>query len=101
MNSALWEQAFSGDGGNTWETNWHTQYFRTGDTARATREGAPAPIRRSPVDGAEPPVAYCCPAFALRRYSVPKDREGTLIELFDQENDFARQVEGGPRPGSE
>lgn len=29
-NSHRWEQAFSADGGKTWETNWITQYSKTG-----------------------------------------------------------------------
>jgi hypothetical protein len=28
--TAHWEQAFSGDGGKTWETNWTTDFTRTG-----------------------------------------------------------------------
>jgi hypothetical protein len=28
VNSARWEQAFSQDGGKTWETNWTTDYAR-------------------------------------------------------------------------
>jgi hypothetical protein len=27
-NTAHWEQAFSGDGGKTWETNWVTDFTR-------------------------------------------------------------------------
>ena len=29
-NSAHWEQAFSADGGATWETNWHMDFARAG-----------------------------------------------------------------------
>ena len=30
-NSALWEQAFSEDGGRTWEKNWMMRFARIGD----------------------------------------------------------------------
>ena len=30
--SCHWEQAFSGDGGATWETNWHMHFTRVPDT---------------------------------------------------------------------
>jgi hypothetical protein len=30
-NSAHWEQAFSPDGGNTWETNWTTDFIRSAE----------------------------------------------------------------------
>ena len=30
QNSCRWEQAFSEDGGKTWETNWTMDYTRTG-----------------------------------------------------------------------
>jgi hypothetical protein len=30
MDSRQWEQAFSPDGGRTWETNWYTWFTRTG-----------------------------------------------------------------------
>jgi hypothetical protein len=29
--TARWEQAFSTDGGTTWETNWIAEFCRTGD----------------------------------------------------------------------
>jgi hypothetical protein len=29
--SARWEQAFSTDGGESWETNWIMRFERTGD----------------------------------------------------------------------
>jgi hypothetical protein len=43
--SAHWEQAFSPDGGKTWETNWVTDFTRVADAtgARQSRAGSPAP----------------------------------------------------------
>jgi hypothetical protein len=32
-NAARWEQAFSFDGGRTWETNWTTDHHRVGEAA--------------------------------------------------------------------
>ena len=33
--SAVWEQAFSPDGGKTWEMNWHMDFVRTRDAHAA------------------------------------------------------------------
>jgi hypothetical protein len=41
-SSARSEQAFSSDGGKTWETNWITEYTRIADAPEQTTPGAPA-----------------------------------------------------------
>jgi quinol monooxygenase YgiN len=57
-----WEQAFSGDEGKTWETNW-------------TMEFAKSPTR----------VRTCCPVVELRQYTLVPGARETLIELFERE----------------
>jgi NIPSNAP len=57
-----WEQAFSEDGGKTWETNWTMEFVK------------------SPAS-----TPTCCPVVELRQYTlVPGERE-TLIALFERE----------------
>jgi NIPSNAP len=57
-----WEQAFSDDGGKSWETNWIMEFVRVTTSART-----------------------CCPVVELRQYAlVPNGRE-TLIALFERE----------------
>ena len=55
-----WEQAFSEDGGKTWETNWTMEFVKSHASTR-------------------------CPVIELRQYTmVPGERE-TLIALFERE----------------
>jgi hypothetical protein len=62
MTQPHWEQAFSDDGGRTWETNWVMEFVKN---SAATRT--------------------CCPVVELRQYTlVPGGRE-TLIALFERE----------------
>ncbi len=68
-NAARWEQAFSDDGGRSWETNWIM------DFARDQRTEVAAPKAR----------ASCCPIVELRRYALHPGRREALIELFDRE----------------
>lgn len=56
-NAARWEQAFSADGGRTWEPNWVMDFTR----------------------------ATCCPVVELRQYTLHPGRREALIELFDRE----------------
>src|SRR5262245_50096358 len=64
--SCRWEQAFSADGGATWETNWVMEF---------TRVGAAGP----------PPAEECCAVLELRQYTLKPGRRDDLIELFDRE----------------
>ena len=69
-NAARWDQAFSGDGGRTWETNWIMEFTR-------------APITDAPA-GATPRAA-CCPVVELRQYTLHPGQRDSLIALFDRE----------------
>jgi hypothetical protein len=85
-NAARWEQAFSADGGRSWETNWIMEFTRTGEAAAAR---GPAPT------GAVTPAtvpAPCCPVVELRHYTLKPGARDTLIELFDRE--FVESQEG-------
>ncbi len=57
-----WEQAFSEDGGKTWETNWTMEFVKS-----------PASTRT------------CCPVVELRQYTLLRGERETLIALFERE----------------
>jgi hypothetical protein len=57
-----WEQAFSTDGGKTWETNWTMDFERTATNGQS-----------------------CCPVVELRQYTLHPGQRDVLIELFDHE----------------
>lgn len=67
--TAHWEQAFSTDGGRSWETNWTIDLRRV----------APEP---------------CCHVVELRQYALKPGQRDTLVELFEREF-----VEGQERHG--
>jgi len=67
-NAARWEQAFSADGGRTWEPNWIMDFNRAADT-----------------DAAAKPRAACCPVVELRQYTLHPGQRDSLIALFDRE----------------
>jgi NIPSNAP len=66
-----WEQAFSEDGGQTWETNWTMQFVRTGASADT-----------------------CCPIVELRQYSLVPGQRETLIALFEREFIESQEAKG-------
>jgi hypothetical protein len=57
-----WEQAFSDDGGKTWETNWTMDFTKTVVNAQA-----------------------CCPVVELRQYTLKPGQRDVLIDLFERE----------------
>ncbi len=56
-DAARWEQAFSGDAGRTWQTNWVMDFSRV--------------------------TEVCCPVVELRQYTLHPGGRERLIELFD------------------
>lgn len=63
-NAAHWQQAFSADDGNTWETNWHMWFRRTGEDGRLLHQDR---------------------VIELRQYTLQPGRRDDLIDLFDRE----------------
>jgi hypothetical protein len=57
-----WEQAFSNDGGKTWETNWTMDFTKAVVNAQA-----------------------CCPVVELRQYTLKSGQRDVLIDLFERE----------------
>jgi hypothetical protein len=60
--SCRWEQAFSPDGGKSWETNWIMQFTRADSTA----------------------AEDCCAVVELRQYVTKPGRRDDLIAVFDR-----------------
>lgn len=67
---ARWQQAFSDDGGRSWEVNWVMDFERE----------APSPAEPA----AQPALGLDCQVVELRRYTLHAGRRDTLIELFEQ-----------------
>jgi hypothetical protein len=68
--AAQWEQAFSPDGGKTWETNWIMQFTRT----------------RSPV-------------IELRQYTLKPGQRDVLVDVFEREFVESQETLGMFLPG--
>lgn len=63
-NTAHWHQAFSSDGGASWETNWHMWMHRSDEQGRLLHEDA---------------------VIELRQYRMQPGRRDELIDLFERE----------------
>ena len=63
-NSAHWQQAFSVDGGASWETNWHMWFRRLDEAGRLIHDDA---------------------VLELRQYTLHPGQRDILIGLFDRE----------------
>jgi len=77
-HSARWEQAFSDDGGRSWETNW-TMDFHRGPTP------APSPAPSDP---------RCSAVVELRRYTLHPGQRETMIALFEREFIESQEADG-------
>lgn len=65
-----WQQAFSADGGLSWETNWIMEFERL--------SAEPAPSLQVPAADID------CQVIELRRYTLHPAQRETLIDLFDR-----------------
>ncbi|MFC3552339.1 NIPSNAP family protein [Lysobacter cavernae] len=63
-NAAHWQQAFSLDGGRSWETNWHMWFRRLDDAGRLVHDDA---------------------VIELRQYTLQPGRREDLVALFERE----------------
>jgi hypothetical protein len=70
-SSAQWEQAFSLDHGQSWETNWIMEFTRIGKA-----------------------VPACCPIVELRQYAMKPGRRDDLIALFEEHFIDAQEEHG-------
>ncbi len=66
-DAARWQQAFSPDGGRTWEINWVGEFKRA--------EPLPAPAAATETS----------PVLELRQYTLHPGRRTALVDLFDRE----------------
>jgi hypothetical protein len=71
-DAARWEQAFSADGGQSWEVNWVMAFERVASGGQADGRCVPA-------------ADSDCAVVELRRYDLHPGQRDTLIELFDRE----------------
>jgi hypothetical protein len=72
LDAARWEQAFSADGGRTWEVNWVMEFERE-------RTAEPEPIEAAPA------ADFHCDVVELRQYTLHPGQRDVLIDLFDRE----------------
>jgi NIPSNAP len=70
-DAAHWEQAFSADGGQSWEVNWEMTFERT-----QPDQGAAVSL---------PAIDFDCNVVELRQYMLHLGQRETLIDLFDRE----------------
>ena len=70
-DAARWEQAFSADGGHTWEVNWVMDFERS-------RSGGLDDIESMPTPDSD------CQVVELRQYSLHAGQRDVLIDLFDR-----------------
>lgn len=63
-HAAHWQQAFSGDDGRTWETNWHMWFRRIDEEGKLLHDDA---------------------VIELRQYTMRPGRRDELIALFERE----------------
>jgi hypothetical protein len=95
-HSARWEQAFSVDGGATWEVNWIMRFERRGRSARAMIErraflasvlAAPTALEASVSLASEEQSTKGDPnaLIELRQYTLHGGRRDELITLFERE----------------
>ena len=83
--SPRWEQAFSEDGGKTWETNWVNDFTRPADVAHGAARHWPAePLSRS----------RDFPVIELRRYTIKDGEREHFARYFDTYSPEAFQQMG-------
>lgn len=78
---ARWQQAFSVDGGQSWEVNWVMEF------ERSDAPGIAGPLR-------VPAADIACNVVELRRYTLHPGQRETLIELFDREFVETQEAQG-------
>lgn len=70
-DAARWEQAFSADGGHSWEVNWVMEFERESATTPNVAQVTAAP-------------EAACDVIELRQYTLHPGRRDELIDLFDR-----------------
>lgn len=75
-DAAHWEQAFSADGGHTWETNWVMAFER--------EQASPPDTIPAGSAHSAPPAPDDCHTVELRQYTLHTGQRDVLIDLFDR-----------------
>ena len=83
--SPRWEQAFSEDGGKTWETNWVNDFTRPADAVQS-------PARRWPAQEFSRTREF--PVIELRRYTIKEGEREDFARYFDAYSPEAFQQMG-------